>query len=87
MDVNKDGKLDTNEIINAFKRLGVKIEQQEAIKLIKRMKKEGSLEISFEEWRDFLLLYPSSNLKELMKSWRHGTVRMLSLKTTFLKFI
>jgi len=41
-----------------------------------RMDKDGSLEISFEEWRDFLLYCPFTDLHDLIKYWRHSTVSM-----------
>lgn len=43
-----------------------------------RMDKDGSLEISFEEWRDFLLYCPFTDLHELIKYWRHSTVSIES---------
>ena len=41
------------------------------------MDKDGSLDISFEEWRDFLLYCPFTNLYNLIKYWRHSTVSMV----------
>lgn len=38
------------------------------------MDQDGSLNISFDEWRDFLLLAPSTDIHELIKYWRHSTV-------------
>lgn len=84
IDVNEDGKLDTTEVINAFKRLGIAVDEQEVIKLVKRIKKEDTLEINFDEWRDYLLLHPTSSLHDLMKSWRHATVRHHFLSTTLI---
>lgn len=73
LDENKDGKIDKNEIMNAFKRLGVMIDDQEALKLLKRMDKDGNLTITFDEWRDYLLFNPSSELHDIIKYWRHAT--------------
>ena len=39
-----------------------------------RMDKDGSLNISFNEWRDFLLYAPSTNIHELILYWRHSRV-------------
>lgn len=39
-----------------------------------RMDKDGSLNISYGEWRDFLLLAPSTDILGLIKFWRHSTV-------------
>lgn len=38
------------------------------------MDQDGSLNISFDEWRDFLLLAPSHDIHQLIKYWRHSTV-------------
>ena len=72
LDVNKDGVLDANEVIAAFNKLGVHLDKQEANKLLKRMKKSGSAEVNFEEWRDYLLLNPANNFVDLMKFWRYA---------------
>lgn len=42
--------------------------------LLHRMDQDGSLNISYNEWRDFLLLAPSSDIHDLIKFWRHSTV-------------
>ncbi|KAH7983416.1 hypothetical protein HPB52_011769 [Rhipicephalus sanguineus] len=38
-----------------------------------RMDKDGSLTISFEEWRDYLLFHPSSEIHDIIHHWRHAT--------------
>jgi hypothetical protein len=38
------------------------------------MDQDGSLAISFDEWRDFLLYAPSTDIIEILKYWRHSTV-------------
>lgn len=42
--------------------------------IIHRMDQDGSLNISYDEWRDFLLLAPSTDIHGLIKFWRHSTV-------------
>ncbi|XP_037939517.1 calcium-binding mitochondrial carrier protein SCaMC-2 isoform X2 [Teleopsis dalmanni] len=73
LDKNKDGKVDLEELISAFKDLGIEVDQSEAKKLLSRMDQDGSLNISFNEWRDFLLLAPSTNIHDLIVFWRHST--------------
>ncbi|XP_014222694.1 calcium-binding mitochondrial carrier protein SCaMC-2 isoform X1 [Trichogramma pretiosum] len=73
LDKNKDGKIDLEELIKAFKELGVEMERAEAKKLLQRMDKDGSLNISFNEWRDFLLYAPTTDIHELIQYWRHTT--------------
>lgn len=38
------------------------------------MDQDGSLKISFDEWRDFLLYAPSTNLLDIIEYWHHTTV-------------
>lgn len=54
-----------------------------------RMDSDGSLNISFDEWRDFLLLADSSNIHDLISYWRHSTVSFhcFCFKFTFNRFI
>lgn len=73
MDENKDGMIDTNEIVKAFARQGVKLDPQEAFTLLKRMDKDDSETITFNEWRDYLLFLPSFELHDILKTWRHST--------------
>jgi len=75
IDVNNDGQLDKTEIRTAFKRLGISIDDNEAGRLIKKIKKDGSLSISFEEWRDYLILHPATEITELMNFWKHSVSR------------
>lgn len=73
LDANKDGSLDANEIRSSFQNLGIHIDLDEAMRLLKRMDKDGSLTISFEEWRDYLLFHPSSEIHDIIHHWRHAT--------------
>ncbi|XP_046391154.1 calcium-binding mitochondrial carrier protein SCaMC-1-B isoform X1 [Ischnura elegans] len=73
LDKNKDGKIDLEELIRAFKDLGVEIDRNEAMNLLQRMDQDGSLNINFDEWRDYLLYAPSTDIHELIKFWRHST--------------
>ncbi|XP_077276191.1 short Calcium-binding Mitochondrial Carrier isoform X1 [Temnothorax americanus] len=73
LDKNKDGKIDLEELIRAFKDLGIEIARKEATELLQRMDQDGSLNISFNEWRDFLLYAPSSTLFDIIEYWHHST--------------
>ena len=44
-----------------------------------RIDKDGSLDIGFSEWRDFLLFHPTTDLKEIFQFWRHSTVVLASV--------
>ncbi|XP_072756356.1 calcium-binding mitochondrial carrier protein SCaMC-2 isoform X1 [Anoplolepis gracilipes] len=73
LDKNRDGKIDLEELIRAFKDLGIEIAREDATKLLQRMDQDGSLKISYDEWRDFLLYAPSTNLRDIIEYWHHTT--------------
>lgn len=39
-----------------------------------RMDKDGNVEISWEEWREYLLLQPHTSVQSIFKIWSHSTV-------------
>nr|XP_046918052.1 calcium-binding mitochondrial carrier protein SCaMC-3-like [Dermatophagoides farinae] len=77
IDINSDGKIDSHELVVAFKRAGIKVDEQEAIRLVRRIKADSNnpnkFELNFSEFRDYLLLHPTDSLNDLMRSWRFGT--------------
>lgn len=74
LDENQDGYISTSEVVSAFKKLGIAITEDEAKALMQRINvKDHSLDISFEEWRDYLLFHPSADLADIIAAWRHNT--------------
>nr|CAH8848392.1 unnamed protein product [Trichobilharzia regenti] len=73
IDQNNDERIDVGEIQSAMKRLGVNVNEADAKKLLKRMDKDGSLDIDYKEWRDFLLFSGTSKIDEIFRYWRHTT--------------
>ena len=39
------------------------------------MDKDKTLQVSWEEWRDYFRLHPTTDLLGMVHYWRHGTVR------------
>ncbi|XP_065830281.1 calcium-binding mitochondrial carrier protein SCaMC-2-like [Oscarella lobularis] len=72
IDTNKDGRLDRAEITSALGRLGLKVSDAEVEKLLKHMDKDGSLTITWDEWREYHLLKPANDLREMFRNWRHA---------------
>jgi len=70
LDTNKDGRVTSEEIKVAFKNLGINICSEEAEKLVSRLDDDNSLDISYEEWRDYLMFHPSSNIDDIIQFWR-----------------
>ena len=42
--------------------------------LLSRMDKDGNVQISWEEWREFLLLQPNTTVPSIFKIWSRATV-------------
>lgn len=49
------------------------------------MDSDGTLTIDWDEWRDYFLLHPASNIKEIIRFWKRSTVRILRV-SLFLLF-
>ncbi|XP_038063947.1 calcium-binding mitochondrial carrier protein SCaMC-2-like isoform X2 [Patiria miniata] len=73
IDHNQDGHLDVHEILESLRKLGVSVSEEEADRLMKSMDKDGSLKVDWNEWRNYLLLHPSADLKDIYTYWKHAT--------------
>ncbi|XP_055896832.1 calcium-binding mitochondrial carrier protein SCaMC-2-like [Biomphalaria glabrata] len=74
VDTNKDGYVDASEIVESFKKVGVQIGKKEAEKLLKRMDKDGTLKIDWDEWRHYLILTPTESIHDILHYWRHSSI-------------
>jgi solute carrier family 25 phosphate transporter 23/24/25/41 len=67
------GTIDGEEIKTRLNELGIKVTDQNIRLLLEKMDKDGDVKINWEEWRDFLLLQPSTNWEDISKVWHHAT--------------
>ncbi|CAH1786844.1 unnamed protein product [Owenia fusiformis] len=76
LDRDKDGAIDANEIWTSLRNLGVHIDRAEAERLMKKMDMDKTLKVDWNEWRQYLILYPGSyhDLQEILHYWRHATI-------------
>ncbi|XP_066927261.1 mitochondrial adenyl nucleotide antiporter SLC25A24-B-like [Clytia hemisphaerica] len=73
-DTNNSGTINKSELESQFKHLGVKVSESEIDMLLKKMDKDGSLHIDWDEWRKFHLLNPHAhNIANIIRFWRHST--------------
>ena len=42
-----------------------------------RMDKDGNVRVSWEEWRDFLLLQSHTSMRDIFRIWSHATVEYM----------
>lgn len=73
LDKDGDGKVNLDDLVSGFKELGIEIDIDEALQLLKRVDQDDTLIISYDEWRDFLLLAPSHDIHHLIKFWRNSS--------------
>ncbi|XP_043913924.1 calcium-binding mitochondrial carrier protein SCaMC-2 isoform X3 [Protopterus annectens] len=86
LDKKNDGRIDAQEIMQSLRDLGVHISEQQAEKILKRirtghqwgpvayMDKNGTMTIDWNEWRDYHLLHPADNIPEIILYWKHSTI-------------
>ncbi|XP_067340765.1 calcium-binding mitochondrial carrier protein SCaMC-2-B isoform X2 [Channa argus] len=86
LDKKNDGRIDSQEIVQSLRDLGVNISEEQAEKVLKRvrrgqiwapifyMDKNGTMTIDWNEWRDYHLLHPADNIPEIILHWKHSTI-------------
>jgi solute carrier family 25 phosphate transporter 23/24/25/41 len=73
MDTNKDGVIDVAEIKAALRQNGLNATDSEVREILRVMDKNGNVEISWEEWREHLLLQPHTSVKSIFNIMSHST--------------
>ncbi|CAI4221015.1 unnamed protein product [Auanema sp. JU1783] len=74
LDQNRDGYIDVREIKQYCSNLGIPMDDRKAQIIVEQMDKTGSESINLSEFQQFLLLYPSHDLKDIVDFWRHNLV-------------
>ena len=47
------------------------------------MDKDNTMQVDWNEWRDFYLLNPASSVQEILQYWKHTTVRLAPRQHSF----
>uniref|UniRef100_A0AC34GQL9 EF-hand domain-containing protein n=1 Tax=Panagrolaimus sp. ES5 TaxID=591445 RepID=A0AC34GQL9_9BILA len=74
LDKNEDGLVDHREMINYFHNLGIPISDQKARNLVDIMDTSGTSTVDLIEFKDFMILFPSTDLHDIAEFWRHNLV-------------
>ncbi|CAG00807.1 unnamed protein product, partial [Tetraodon nigroviridis] len=74
VDRNKDGRIDVGEIQHLFQKLGVAVTLEQASRILKSMDRDGTMTISWTEWRDHFLFNTFHNMEEIVHYWKHSHV-------------
>ncbi|KAA8584674.1 hypothetical protein FQN60_008459 [Etheostoma spectabile] len=67
-------RIDSQEIVQSLRDLGVNISEEQAEKILKSMDQNGTMTIDWNEWRDYHLLHPAGNIPEIILYWKHSTI-------------
>ncbi|XP_068178467.1 mitochondrial adenyl nucleotide antiporter SLC25A23-like [Antennarius striatus] len=72
LDGNEDGEVDASEIQRSLLSIGVTISLQDATTILQRMDQDGTMTIDWNEWRDYFLFNPLSNLEDVAHYWKRS---------------
>jgi solute carrier family 25 phosphate transporter 23/24/25/41 len=73
LDLNQDDQIDKEEMIKSLKKLGIPATGEEVDMLLEKIDSDGNLMITWDEWREFLLLQPHTTVKSILQYWSHAT--------------
>lgn len=75
IDVEHNGCILPEELWDALVRAGIEIDDEELARFVEHVDKDNNGIITFEEWRDFLLLYPhEATLANIYQYWERVCV-------------
>ncbi|XP_061576641.1 mitochondrial adenyl nucleotide antiporter SLC25A24 isoform X1 [Cololabis saira] len=70
LDKNNDGEIDAAEIQGCLHNIGVNISLEEATRILRSMDKDGNLTIDWNEWREYFLFRPLTNMEDVARYWK-----------------
>ncbi|XP_019415329.1 PREDICTED: calcium-binding mitochondrial carrier protein SCaMC-2-like isoform X2 [Lupinus angustifolius] len=70
IDVEQNGSIHSEELSDALGRAGIEMCEGELVRFVEHVDKDRNGVITFEEWRDFLLLYPhEATIENIYEHW------------------
>ncbi|KAM8878423.1 mitochondrial adenyl nucleotide antiporter SLC25A24 isoform 3-T4 [Spinachia spinachia] len=72
LDKNNDGRIDAAEIQHSLHTIGVEVSLEDATRILQRMDKDGTMTIDWNEWRDFFLFKPLTNIEDVARCWKRS---------------
>ncbi|KAL6039117.1 hypothetical protein STEG23_035077 [Scotinomys teguina] len=73
LDKNSDGKIEPSEIVQSLKILGLHISEDQAKLILQSIDSDGTMTVDWNEWRDYFLFNPVTDIEEIVRFWKHST--------------
>ncbi|ELK30739.1 Calcium-binding mitochondrial carrier protein SCaMC-1 [Myotis davidii] len=67
------GKIEASEIVHSLQILGLTISEKQAESILKSIDSDGTMTVDWDEWRDYFLLNPVTDIEEIVRFWKHST--------------
>ncbi|KAM7418755.1 hypothetical protein PAMA_016062 [Pampus argenteus] len=72
LDRNNDGRIDAAEIQHSLHAVGVNISLEAATRILQSIDKDGTMTIDWNEWRDYFLFKPITNMEDVARYWKRS---------------
>ncbi|XP_019313236.1 calcium-binding mitochondrial carrier protein SCaMC-1 [Panthera pardus] len=73
LDKNNDGVIEASEIVQSLQTLGLTISEQQAELILQSIDTDGTMTVDWNEWRDYFLFNPVTDIEEIIRFWKHST--------------
>ncbi|ELW65321.1 Calcium-binding mitochondrial carrier protein SCaMC-1 [Tupaia chinensis] len=73
LDKNNDGKIEASEIVQSLQTLGLTVSEQQAELILQSIDADGTMTVDWNEWRDYFLFNPVTDIEEIIRFWKHST--------------
>lgn len=73
LDKNNDGKIEPSEIVQSLQMLGLNISEKQAELILQSIDSDGTMTVDWNEWRDYFLFNPVTDIEEIIRFWKHST--------------
>ncbi|XP_051940944.1 calcium-binding mitochondrial carrier protein SCaMC-1 isoform X1 [Hippocampus zosterae] len=82
LDKNNDGEIDATEIQQSLHAVGLDISLRAATRILQSIDKDGTMTIDWNEWRDYFLFNPITNMEEVARYWKRSMMLDLGEQMT-----
>ncbi|KAI5936891.1 Calcium-binding mitochondrial carrier protein SCaMC-1 [Manis javanica] len=66
-------KIEASDIVQSLQILGLTISEQQAELILQSIDADGTMTVDWNEWRDYFLLNPVTDIEEIIRFWKHST--------------